>query len=79
MSLRAASGLASRTEDFRLRNLTRFMLLPGLTYRHAASHHMAASNAPRVPKYSDNVFIPENGIARSLCVPDSRKPEPGAS
>jgi len=29
--------------------------------------------------YSDKLFfIPENGIARSLCVADSRRPEPGA-
>jgi glycosyltransferase involved in cell wall biosynthesis len=79
--LRSAPGFSQPDKkNFRMRNLYRFMPFARSTYRHAAaiiaaSSHMRAEFAP----YRDKLFfIPENGIARSLCVADSRRPEPGA-
>ena len=77
-------ALASRTSKangyFGVRKLYRFLPFARSTYRHAAaiiaaSSHMRAEFAA----YRDKLFfVPENGIARSLCVADSRSPEPGA-
>ncbi len=63
-----------------LRNLYRYLPFARSTYRHAAaiiiaSYHMRAEFAA----YRDKLFfVPENGIAGSLCSADSRSPEPGA-
>jgi alpha-maltose-1-phosphate synthase len=79
--LRSAPGFSQPDEkNFRLRNLYRFMPFARSTYRHAAAIICAASHMRKeFAKYSDKLFfIPENGIARSLCVADARKREPGA-
>jgi glycosyltransferase involved in cell wall biosynthesis len=63
-----------------LRNLYRYLPFARSTYRHAAAIIAASSQT-----YSEFVahrdklfFVPEPGIARSLCFGDSRSPEPGA-
>jgi glycosyltransferase involved in cell wall biosynthesis len=65
---------------FRLRNLHQFMPFARGTYRHAraiiaATSHMRAQFAAHRDKL---FFVPENGIARSLCVADTRNPKRGA-
>ena len=61
-----------------MRNLYRYLPFARSTYRYAAaiiiaSYHMRAEFAA----YRDKMFfVPENGIARSLCLPDSRIPRP---
>lgn len=79
--LTSAPGFSQPDEkNFSLRNLYRFMPFSRSTYRYAsaiicASGHMRAEFAA----YRDKLFfIPENGIARSQCLPDLRQPEPGA-
>jgi glycosyltransferase involved in cell wall biosynthesis len=66
-------------QSFRLRKLYRFMPFISSTYRHATAIIAAVSHIrTQFTAYSDKLFfIPENGISRSLCVPDSRRPEPG--
>jgi glycosyltransferase involved in cell wall biosynthesis len=81
--LRSAPGFSEpdkRGWNFRIRNLYRFMPFARSTYRRAAaiiaaSSHMRAEFAGHRDKL---FFIPENGITRSLCVADTRRPEPGA-
>jgi glycosyltransferase involved in cell wall biosynthesis len=79
--LRCAPGFSESDEkNFSLRNLYRFMPFSRSTYRHAAAI-IAASGHMRgeFGAYRDKLFfIPENGIARSQCLPDSRKSESGA-
>lgn len=78
--LRSAPGFSQPDEkNFRMRSLYRFMPFARSTYRYAAAIICAASHMRKeFAKYSDKLFfIPENGIARSLCVADGRKPEPG--
>src|SRR5262245_54237461 len=63
-----------------LRNLCRYLPFARSTYRHAAAI-IAASSATyaEFAEYSDKLFfVPEPGIARSLCYTDSRSPKPGA-
>jgi len=79
--LRSAPGFSQPDEkNFRLRSLYRFMPFARSTHRYAAAIICAASHMRKeFAKYSDKLFfIPENGIARSLCVADGRKPEPVA-
>jgi glycosyltransferase involved in cell wall biosynthesis len=81
--LRSAPGFSEpdkRELNFVIRYLYRFLPFARSTYRQAAAiiaaaSHMRAEFAPHRDKL---FFIPENGIARSLCVPDTRRPEPGA-
>jgi glycosyltransferase involved in cell wall biosynthesis len=82
--LRSAPGFSQSDKRaewvWTVRNLYRYLPFARSTYRYAAaiiiaSYHMRAEFAA----YRDKMFfIPENGIARSLCLPDSRIPEPGA-
>jgi glycosyltransferase involved in cell wall biosynthesis len=81
--LRSAPGFRQpdkRAWNFAIRKLSRFLPFARSTYRHSsaiivASSHMAAQFAA----YRDKLFfVPENGIAPSLCSADSRSPEPGA-
>ena len=74
------SQLDKRERTFRFRSLYRFLPFAGATYRHAAAIIAAVSHIRnQFAAYSDKLFfIPENGIDRSLCVADSRRPEPGA-
>ena len=61
------------------RNLYRHLPFARSTYRHAAaiiiaSYHMRT----QFSEYRDKLFfIPENGIASSICSDDSRSPQPG--
>ena len=80
--LRDAPGFSQRDKQdwvFTLRRLSRFLPFARSTYRDAtaiivASSHMRA----QFPAYRDKLFfIPENGIASSVCAPDSRQPEAG--
>ena len=80
--LRSAPGFSQPDKQkwtFGFRKLYRFMPFARSTYRHAAAiiaatSHMRAEFAP----YSDKLFfVPENGIARSLCSGDRSSPEPG--
>jgi glycosyltransferase involved in cell wall biosynthesis len=83
--LRSAPGFSQPDKqrewiNFGFRNLARFLPFARSTYRHAvaiiaATSHMRAQFAAHRDKL---FFVPENGIARSLCVADSRRPEPGA-
>jgi glycosyltransferase involved in cell wall biosynthesis len=83
--LRSAPGFSQPDKqresiNFGFRNLHRFLPFARSTYRHAvaiiaATSHMRAQFAAHRDKL---FFVPENGIARSLCVADSRSPEPGA-
>src|SRR6266699_1721825 len=63
-----------------LRNLYRYLPFARSTYRHAAAIIAASSQTySEFAEYSDKLFfVPEPGIARSLCVADSRTSEPGA-
>jgi glycosyltransferase involved in cell wall biosynthesis len=82
--LRSAPGFSQPDKHsewvWTVRNLYRYLPFARSTYRYAAaiiiaSYHMRAEFSA----YRDKMFfIPENGIARSLCLPDSRIPEPGA-
>jgi glycosyltransferase involved in cell wall biosynthesis len=82
--LRSAPGFSQPDKRaewvWTVRNLYRYLPFARSTYRYAAaiiiaSYHMRAEFAA----YRDKMFfVPENGIARSLCLPDSRIPEPGA-
>lgn len=81
--LRDAPGFSQpdkRQWTFRLRTLWRFLPFARSTYRHAAAIIFAVSHIrSQFAAYSDkSFFIPENGLARSVCVPDAREPEPGA-
>ena len=79
--LRSAPGFSQPDKkSFRLRKLYRFLPFARSTYRHAAAIIAAVSHIrTQFAVYSDKLFfIPENGIARSLCVADLRRPEPGA-
>ena len=63
-----------------LRNLYRYLPFARSTYRHAAAIIAASSQTySEFAEYRDKLFfVPEPGIARSLCFDDSRSPEPGA-
>ena len=79
--LRSAPGFSQPDEQhFGLRILSRFMPFARSTYRHAKATILAVSHIrTEFAAHSDKLFfIPENGIARSLCVPGLRRPEPGA-
>jgi glycosyltransferase involved in cell wall biosynthesis len=82
--LRSAPGFSQPDKGdewvWSARNLYRYLPFARSTYRHAtaitiASYHMRSQFAA----YRDKLFfVPENGVARSLCSADSRRPEPGA-
>jgi len=61
-----------------LRNLYRYLPFTRSTYRHAAAIIAASSQThSEFTEYSDKLFfVPEPGIARSLCFGDSRSPRP---
>jgi glycosyltransferase involved in cell wall biosynthesis len=63
-----------------LRNLYRFLPFARSTYRHAAAIIAASSQTyAEFAAYRGKLFfVPEPGIARSLCSDDARTPEPGA-
>src|SRR5512146_352871 len=63
-----------------LRNLYRYLPFARSTYRHAAAIIAASSQTyAEFAEYRDKLFfVPEPGIARSLCYGDSRSPKPGA-
>ena len=63
-----------------LRNLYRFLPFARSTYRNATAIIAASSQTyAEFAEYRDKLFfVPEPGIARSLCNGDSRSPEPGA-
>ena len=63
-----------------LRNLYRHLPFARSTYRHAAAIIAASSQTySEFTEYGDKLFfVPEPGIARSLCYADSRTREPGA-
>src|SRR5438034_4759021 len=63
-----------------LRNLYRYLPFARSTYRHAAAIIAASSQTySEFAQYGDKLFfVPEPGIARSLCYGDSRSPEPAA-
>ena len=63
-----------------LRNLYRYLPFARSTYRHAAAIIAASSQTySEFAGYRDKLFfVPEPGIARSLCSGDSRSPKPGA-
>src|SRR5438067_10051027 len=63
-----------------LRNLYRYLPFARSTYRHAAAIIAASSQTyAEFAAYRDKLFfVPEPGIAPSLCSGDSRSPEPGA-
>ena len=63
-----------------LRDLYRFMPFARSTYRYAAAIIAASSQTySEFAAYPDKVFfVPEPGIARSLCLDDSRSQEPRA-
>jgi glycosyltransferase involved in cell wall biosynthesis len=58
----------------KFRNLYRYLPFARSTYRHAAAIIAASSQTyAEFAEYSDKLFfVPEPGIARSLCLPDSR-------
>ncbi len=62
------------------RDLYRFLPFARSTYRNAAAIIAASSQTyAEFAVYRDKLFfVPEPGIARSLCYEDSRSPEPGA-
>ena len=79
--LRSAPGFSQPDEqNWSVRSLYRYLPFARSTYQHAAaiiiaSYHMRAEFAA----YRDKLFfVPENGIARSLCSADSRITAPGA-
>lgn len=63
-----------------LRGVYRFLPFARSTYRNAAAIIAASSQTyAEFAVYRDKMFfVPEPGIARSLCHDDSRSPEPGA-
>ena len=63
-----------------LRNLYQYMPFARSTYRYATAIIGASSQTcAEFAEYRDKLFfVPEPGIARSLCFGDSRNPEPGA-
>jgi glycosyltransferase involved in cell wall biosynthesis len=63
-----------------LRNLYRYLPFARSTYRHAAAIIAASSQtyAEFAAYHGKLFFVPEPGIAGSLCFGDSRSPEPGA-
>jgi glycosyltransferase involved in cell wall biosynthesis len=63
-----------------LRNLYRYLPFARSTYRYAAGIIAASSQTySEFAAYRDKLFfVPEPGIARSLCFGDVRNPEPGA-
>jgi glycosyltransferase involved in cell wall biosynthesis len=63
-----------------LRNLYRYLPFARSTYRHATAIIAASSQThAEFAEYRDKVFfVPEPGIARSLCRTDTRSPKPGA-
>src|SRR5438309_2971990 len=63
-----------------LRNVYRYLPFARSTYHHAAAIIAASSQThAEFAEYSDKLFfVPEPGIARSLCYGDSRSPERGA-
>jgi glycosyltransferase involved in cell wall biosynthesis len=63
-----------------VRDLYRYLPFAPSTYRHATAIIAASSQTyAEFGEYSDKLFfVPEPGIARSLCFADSRSPEPGA-
>jgi glycosyltransferase involved in cell wall biosynthesis len=63
-----------------MRNLYRYLPLARSTYRHAAAIIAASSQTyAEFARYRDKLFfVPEPGIASSLCFADSRSPKPGA-
>ncbi len=63
-----------------LRDLYRYLPFARSTYRHAAAIIVASSQTySEFAEYCDKLFfVPEPGIARSLCYGDSRNPKPGA-
>jgi glycosyltransferase involved in cell wall biosynthesis len=63
-----------------LRNVYRYLPFARSTYRYAAAIIAASSQTySEFAAYRDKLFfVPEPGIARSLCFDDSRSPEPGA-
>jgi glycosyltransferase involved in cell wall biosynthesis len=63
-----------------LRNVYRYLPFARSTYRHAAAIIAASSQThSEFTEYGDKLFfVPEPGIARSLCYGDSRSPDPGA-
>jgi glycosyltransferase involved in cell wall biosynthesis len=63
-----------------LRNLYRYLPFARSTYRHASAIIAASSQTyAEFAAYNGKVFfVPEPGIARSLCYDDSRSPNPGA-
>jgi glycosyltransferase involved in cell wall biosynthesis len=62
-----------------LRNLYRFLPFARSTYRNAAAIIAASSQTyAEFAEYRDKLFfVPEPGVARSLCSDDTRSPEPG--
>lgn len=63
-----------------LRNMYRYLPFAGSTYRHAAAIIAASSQTySEFATYYDKLFfVPEPGIARSLCSNDSRNPDSNA-
>lgn len=61
-----------------LRNAYRYLPFARDTYRHATAIIAASSQVcSEFSAYRDKVFfVPEPGIAESLCVPDTRSPQP---
>jgi len=81
--LRSARGFGApdkREWNFRIRSLYRFLPFARSTYRHAAAIIAATSHMrAEFAAYRDKLFfIPENGIARSLCSANSRSRRAGA-
>jgi glycosyltransferase involved in cell wall biosynthesis len=62
-----------------LRNVYRYLPFASSTYRYATGIIAASSQVcSEFAQYSDKVFfVPEPGIAETLCLPDTRKPAPG--
>src|SRR5439155_23985304 len=83
--LRSATGVGQPDKhrewiNFGFRDLHRFLPFARSTYRHAAAIILATSHMrSQFEAHRDKLFfVPENGIASSLCVTDSRNPEPDA-
>jgi glycosyltransferase involved in cell wall biosynthesis len=62
------------------RNVYRYLPFARSTYRYAKGIIAASSQTySEFPDYSQKAFfVPEPGIAASLCLPDARAPQPGA-
>jgi glycosyltransferase involved in cell wall biosynthesis len=81
--LRSAPGFSQpdkRELNFRIRNLYKYLPFAKSTYRHASAIIVASSHmASQFEAYRDKLFfVPENGIARSVCCADSPNLESGA-